>query len=78
MSANMQFTSTLLQTRKMQHLTQEQAAERLGVSARWYQKVEKGISKPNFELTCKIAREFGIDMSLFHEEDAKNDSLQIK
>lgn len=73
MSIKTQFTTKLLFQRKMRHLTQEQTAEKLGISTRWYQKIETGHSEPNLELTCKIAREFDINFSLFYDEIIEDD-----
>ena len=63
MSIRYNFSSALLHARTDRNLTQEQAAEKLGISPRWLQKLEKGTSGPNIELTCKIVKEFKIDLS---------------
>ena len=52
-------------------LTQDQAAERLKVSAKWYQKVESGKSKPGFDLLCDLANYFDIDFSQFPDKEEK-------
>ena len=42
-------------------LTQEQAAECLDISVRWFQDIENGKHLPSTELTLKIIAFFGID-----------------
>ncbi len=64
--------SYLMHSRRSElKLTQEQAAELLNISARWYQNVESGKSKPGFDLVCELAQKFNIDFSRF-DEDTKN------
>lgn len=74
MSIKTKFQAKLLSQRKQRHLTQEQAAERLDISVRWYQKIETGHGKPNLELICKIASLLDIDFAVFYEEAAEEES----
>lgn len=62
------FSSKLLQARKEQGLTQQQTAEALHISLRWYQKIEKGESVPSFRLSCNIVKLFDIDLADFVED----------
>ena len=57
--------------RKERELTQEEAAERLAVSAKWYQRVESGKAKPGFDLLCDLASYFDIDFSQFPDREEK-------
>lgn len=52
-------------------LTQEEAAEVLNVTPRWYQKVESGKSKPGFDLLCDLANYFDIDFAQFPDKEEK-------
>ena len=57
--------------RKSLGLTQEDAAEHLKISSKWYQRVESGQSKPGFDLICELAKEFDINFADFTEDDKK-------
>lgn len=61
MTYEFKFSMALFCSRKEKGLTQEQAAERLGISKRWYQMIEKGVKLPSSSLLLKIIAEFGID-----------------
>lgn len=65
------FCERLRTERKDRNLTQEQAAELFDISARWYQKVESGQSKPGFDLICDLAAEFKIDFAQFPDKKEK-------
>lgn len=52
-------------------LTQDEAAEKLSVSSKWYQRVESGNAKPGFDLLCDLANYFDIDFSQFPEQEEK-------
>lgn len=68
------FSGALLHARTEKKLTQAEAAELLGISTRWMQKIEKGAVAPNFELTCKIVSKF--DVNLY--EIVKSEECNIK
>ena len=68
MSVKSKFSSSLYRARCERRMTQSQAAEKLNISLRWYQKIEKGESEPNLQLACNIAKYFSIDLSEFAEE----------
>lgn len=57
----MDITKNLAYFRKDNHLTQEQMAEKLGMSKNGYAKLERGESKMTFEHLENIAQAFGID-----------------
>ena len=64
--------SELMRSKRFElDITQEQAAELLDISARWYQKVECGQAKPGFDLICKLAKEFNVDFSKLGEIEEK-------
>jgi transcriptional regulator with XRE-family HTH domain len=46
----------LQKVRKAKGITQEQLAEKVGVSTTWIGYIETGLSKPNLKLLYKIAR----------------------
>ena len=56
------FATALYHARTEKKLTQEETAELLDISTRWFQKIENGYSEPNLELTCKIVKEFGLEL----------------
>ena len=54
------------------NITQEEAAEVMKVTPRWYQKVESGKGKPGFDLLCDLANYFDIDFSQFPDKEEKS------
>ena len=66
------FTDRLRTERKSRNLTQEQVAEMLEISAKWFQRVESGKSKPGFDLICDLAAEFKIDFAKFSDKEEKS------
>lgn len=61
MTMKYRFSSQVLHARLARKLTQEQAAEQLDISIRWYKQIEKGEVLPSAELALKIMAEFEID-----------------
>ena len=61
MTMKYRFSSQVLHARLSRKLTQERAAELLGISVRWYKQIEKGEVLPSAELALKIMAEFEID-----------------
>ena len=61
------FSKELIRSRKAMHLTQENAAEILEISSRWYQMIESGKVLPGSGLLLKIFIVFEIDGKLLHE-----------
>ncbi len=48
------FSSAVYHARVFRGLTQEQLAEALGISVRWFQAIEKGEGKPSFDLLLRM------------------------
>ena len=69
MSVRLRFASALFAARTEHRLTQEKTAELLGISTRWYQKIEKGISEPNLTLICNIQKQFKLNLADCTKED---------
>lgn len=65
------FCDRLRTERKSRNLTQEQAAEIFDISAKWLQRVERGQSKPGFDLICDLAKEFKINFAEFSDKEEK-------
>ncbi len=63
--------------RKEHQLTQEQTAEILNVSCRWYQKIEAGYASPDFSLSCSLSKLFNINFADFCEEEFLHDYTKI-
>ena len=61
MTMKYRFSSQVLHARLARKLTQEQAAELLDISIRWYKQIEKGEVLPSASLALKIMAEFEID-----------------
>lgn len=62
--------SQLLRDKRYErNITQEQAAELLDVSTRWYQKMESGESLPGFKTVCKMAKELQINFAEFADDE---------
>lgn len=62
--------SEIMRSKRLElDITQEKAAELLDISARWYQRIERGQSKPGFDLICSLAKEFDINFAEFAETD---------
>lgn len=65
----MDITKNLANLRKEKHLSQEQMAERLGMSKNGYAKLECGESKINIEHLQNIAQVFDIDIVELFKKD---------
>ena len=76
MSIKSNFSKIVYYYRKALELTQEQAAEGLDISVRWYQMVENGRCLPSAELALKMIAFFGIDGKLLRNEEAPGVRLQ--
>ena len=62
MSYKYNFSLAVFNSRKEKGFTQEQAAEKLGISKRWFQKIEKGEKLPSPALLLKIIAVLEIDV----------------
>lgn len=52
----------LMNLRHKKHLTQEQLAEKLGISTVYVRKLEKGVVSPGVQTMIKYESFFGVDM----------------
>jgi transcriptional regulator with XRE-family HTH domain len=67
--------STIKLARQNMEWTQEQLAERLGVSTRYIMLIENSHKKPKYNLLMKIIRELNIESDLiFYPEKPSKDS----
>lgn len=71
------FSKELIRSRKAMHLTQENAAEILEISSRWYQMIESGKVLPGSGLLLKIFIVFEIDGKLLHEITKKENVVLL-
>ena len=65
------FAAELLNARTRKGYTQEQISYMLGISTRWYQKLEKGESEPNLLTAICLIDCLEIDTRVFHKEVEK-------
>ena len=74
MTIRQEFSNTLKIKRKEQHLTQEQAAEILNISVRWYQKLESPIenAKPGLDTVCRLAKLWNVEFAAMLHDDEYN------
>ena len=70
MSIFSNFSKQIYYARKEMGLTQEQAAEALGISTRWYQDIENGKHLCSGEITLKIMAFFGIDGKALRQNES--------
>ena len=66
--ANHAFASAICKARQEYGLTQEETAEIIGVSSRWYQKIEAGTGKPNLQHTLHLMALFDLDPKILAKE----------
>ena len=69
MSIISKFSQQIYYARKAMGITQERAAEHLGISVRWYQDIENGKHLCGVELALKIVAFFGIDGKALREKE---------
>jgi len=53
----------LIQKRENRNLTQEKVARTVGISNRYYQKIEAGTCKPNVEMAISLAKLLGCEVT---------------
>ena len=68
MSIESKFSKEMYYMRKEMQRTQEQAAEGLNISTRWYQEIENGKVLPSARLTLRIVAYFGIDGKMLRQD----------
>lgn len=49
--------------RKLKKLTQEQAAERAGISPQYVSKIERGMCSPSLEVSTRLAEALGVKLA---------------
>lgn len=69
MTIHHRFSEEILRSRTKLGMTQEQAAEALSISVRWYQSIEGGKRIPSSLLILKIIALFGIDGKDLREKE---------
>ena len=69
MSIKHRFASAIYHARTEKALTQAKVAEAVGVSTRWYQRIEKGERLPATVLALKIIAFLEIDGKMLKEAD---------
>jgi transcriptional regulator with XRE-family HTH domain len=57
---NLKLGKRIKKMRETSKMTQEELAEKVGVSLGWISKIERGIYPPSWKLLAKIARALGI------------------
>lgn len=62
------FAGHLCTARNNHGMTQQQVADFLNRSTRWYQKIEAGTSQPNWLDAILLVALFGLDAAAFAEE----------
>lgn len=79
MSAEQLFGKRVRTARKAAKLTLQQAAEKLDIHLNHLSEIERGKSRPSFELIIQIADVFGVSpMSLFMFEREETDERGLK
>lgn len=63
---HIQEKSPFWRERRLAGLSQEKAAERLGISTRTLQKYERGKAQPRFDMVVRMAEIYGCDLYAFH------------
>ena len=71
MSVYKNFTDELYYARKKMGLTQEQVAEAVDISVRWYQYVESGERDPGVRLAIRLIAYLEIDGKCLNESRMK-------
>ena len=62
---HIQEKSPFWRERRLEGLSQEKAAERLGISTRTLQKYERGKAQPRFDMVVRMAEIYGCDLYAF-------------
>jgi len=63
MSINFKFSAMVYEARVAHGLTQEEAAEAISITLRWYQRIESGERLPSTKVFLKIIFLFDLDIS---------------
>ena len=62
MSLDSALGKKLYHARKARGLTQEQVAEAVGITPRWYQKIEKGAGRPSTTVAFRLLSLLNVDI----------------
>lgn len=68
MTIRFKFAREAYKARMREGLTQAQVAEAVGISVRWYQRIESGARFPGSVLLIRLILLLHIDVELFREE----------
>ena len=71
------FKDNLISLRKLNHMSQEELAEKLGISRQTLSKYEPGESGPDFERSKAIADAFGVSLDELVKYESGPDSLPV-
>lgn len=72
MSLKSKFSSEALRARTALGLTQQEVADAVSTSVRWYQHIEKGTFMPGNVLMLRLILFLGLDIEVFREEEEIN------
>ena len=68
MSIKSTFAREIYHARSERSLTQEQVADIVSISVRWYQQIEKGIVLPSSIVLLRLMVYFNLDAGIFKDE----------
>lgn len=71
------FAAQLSQARRRRGLTQQQVAEVVDISARWYQQLERGAMMPGATTLLRLVIFLEIDVRELREEVGLNDQIPL-
>ena len=75
MSVLSRFSKSIYEKKKKKGLTQQQVADAVSISVRWYQYIEKESARPSAEVMLKIMMYLDIDIDSLREEVNNDVSL---
>lgn len=70
------FASLVLDARERRGLTQSEVAELVGISPRWFQKIESGASLPGTAVAIRLMLALAIDVKELRREAGFGESVQ--
>ena len=75
MSIKSTFAREIYHARSERSLTQEQVADIVSISVRWYQQIEKGLVLPGSIVLLRLMVYFDLDVGIFKNEEDLFDRL---
>ena len=69
MSIKSTFAREIYHARSERSLTQEQVADMISISVRWYQQIEKGLVLPGSIVLLRLLVYFNLDVGIFKDEE---------